>query len=46
MSLFYENAKESTFENVRKQIEEASGQKLEDIFQGKIVILRSLLIFE
>ena len=32
MSGFYQKAKESSFEDVKLQLEEASGQKLEDLF--------------
>lgn len=42
MSAFYQKAKESSYEDVKKQIEEASGKKLEDIFLGKY--LKSLLL--
>jgi len=36
MSIFYQKARESTFEDVKQQIEETSGQKLEDMFDGNI----------
>lgn len=35
MSIFYQKAKESSFEDVKLQIEETSGMKLEDLFDGK-----------
>ena len=34
MQTFFQKAKESTFEDVKAQIEEASGKKLEDMFLG------------